>query len=174
MRKDDCYLLGYILRTHGVHGEVRVVLDADNPARYKKLESVLIELNHELIPFLINRISIKDNQALVSFKEIDTKDKADALVKSSLFVPLSSLPILPDEKIYLHDLVGYKVIDATEGDLGVINEVVEFPQQLIAKMIFQEKEVLFPLTPTILTKIDKTARSLLVQLPDGLLDVYLG
>lgn len=42
MSKDECYLIGYIAKTHGVAGEVCLSLDSDTPNNYKKTESGLI------------------------------------------------------------------------------------------------------------------------------------
>jgi 16S rRNA processing protein RimM len=40
-------------------------------------------------------------------------------------------------------------------------------------MEYKSKEVLFPLIDEVVTKVDKGAQKLFVQLPEGLLDVYL-
>jgi 16S rRNA processing protein RimM len=70
-------------------------------------------------------------------------------------------------------LVGFKVIH--EGnDLGEILEVIEQPHQVLCRIELQQKEVLIPINEETLQKTDKKNRKIIVKLPDGLLDLYLG
>jgi len=51
MRKDECYQLGHIVKTHGLKGMVNIELDVDQPDEYSELESVFLEQSGNLIPF---------------------------------------------------------------------------------------------------------------------------
>ena len=50
---------------------------------------------------------------------------------------------------------------------------MEFPMQLIAKCIYQENEIMFPLNDDIVIEINEDEKMIFVDLPEGLLDVYL-
>ncbi|GAB3828343.1 hypothetical protein GCM10028895_41720 [Pontibacter rugosus] len=52
MHIDDCFLLGYIVKTHGTKGQVVAFFDVDFPEDYEDLESVFLEQKGRLIPFL--------------------------------------------------------------------------------------------------------------------------
>ena len=71
------------------------------------------------------------------------------------------------------DLVGFTAIDENEGELGVITAVHEYPKQLIAALTYKNCEVLFPLNEEIIKGIDVVSEILTVDLPEGLLDIYL-
>ena len=49
----------------------------------------------------------------------------------------------------------------------------EYPQHFVATMNYKEKEVLFPLNEDMILEIDLDEETILVDLPDGLLDLYL-
>ena len=53
MRIDDCYQLGYVIKTHGLQGELSIMLDVDVPQAYQNLESVFVATvgSDTLIPF---------------------------------------------------------------------------------------------------------------------------
>ena len=51
MTVDECYLLGYIIKAHGLKGEVQVAIDADSPEAYQDLESVFVQQGQQLVPF---------------------------------------------------------------------------------------------------------------------------
>jgi 16S rRNA processing protein RimM len=70
-------------------------------------------------------------------------------------------------------MLGYTLFNGTE-ELGEIEEVIEQPMQVLAKLTIQNKEVLIPLHSETLKKVDKKHKRVYVELPEGLLDIYLG
>lgn len=174
MTQDSCYLLGYIVRTHGTAGNVVIFLDVDYPEDYDEMDSVYVEIKGELVPYFISRFNLqKQNNAIVTFEDVDTIEKAQALVGSSLFLSLDELQELGDEEFYYHEIKGYTVIDQTKGVLGVVREVYALNGQDLIAMDFQGVEVLIPTAADIVLKADKQDKKLFVNLPEGLLEVYL-
>ena len=57
--------------------------------------------------------------------------------------------------------------------LGEILELIEQPHQLLCLLEIKGKEVLIPLHEKTLQKVNHRKKEVLVQLPDGLLDIYL-
>lgn len=174
MTQDSCYLLGYIVRTHGTAGNVVIFLDVDYPEDYDEMDSVYVEIKGELVPYFISRFNLqKQNNAIVTFEDVDTIEKAQALVGSSLFLSLDELQELGDEEFYYHEIKGYTVIDQTKGALGIVREVYALNGQDLIAMDFQGVEVLIPTAADIVLKADKQDKKLFVNLPEGLLEVYL-
>lgn len=174
MTQDSCYLLGYIVRTHGTAGNVVIFLDVDYPEDYDEMDSVYVEIKGELVPYFISRFNLqKQNNAIITFEDVDTIEKAQALVGSSLYLSLDELQELGDEEFYYHEIKGYTVIDQTKGALGVVREVYALNGQDLIAMDFQGVEVLIPTAADIVLKADKQDKKLFVNLPEGLLEVYL-
>ena len=175
MRIDDCYQLGYVIKTHGLHGEVSILLDVDFPESYQNLESVFVATkgSDTLIPFFVESIAVRQNKAIVKFEDIDTIEQAEDLPKSRLFLPLASLPALEDDQYYYHEIVGFTVEDEQQGTLGAVQDVYESTGQDMIVMQYQEKEVFIPINDDIVLRLDKAQSVVYVSLPEGLLDVYL-
>jgi 16S rRNA processing protein RimM len=174
LTQDSCYLLGYIVRTHGTSGDVVIFLDVDYPEDYEDLDSVYFELKGDLVPYFVERFNLqKQSKAIVRFEEVDTIEKAQALVGTSLYLPLDSLAELEDEEFYYHEIKGYTVIDESKGELGIVREVYSLNGQDLIAMDYQGVEVLIPTAEDIVLKADKENKKLLVNLPEGLLEVYL-
>ena len=175
MRIDDCYQLGYVIKTHGLHGEVSILLDVDFPESYQNLESVFVAAkgSDALVPFFVESIAVRHNKAIVKFEDIDTIEQAEDLPKSRLFLPLASLPALEDDQYYYHEIVGFTVEDEQQGTLGAVQDVYESTGQDMIVMQYQEKEVFIPINDDIVLRVDKAQSVVYVSLPEGLLDVYL-
>ncbi len=174
MNIDACYQLGYILRTHGIKGQVIAFFDVDYPEDYEELESVFLLIHGKLVPFFIESI---DSQAkgrfLLKFEDTNTIEQAEKLKGVSLYLPLNSLPELEEDQFYYHDLIGYTIVDETLGELGIVKELFELPHQDLLAMDYHGVEVLIPLQDNLIIRADKTEQKLYMTLPEGLVDVYI-
>ena len=171
MRTDDCYQLGEVIKTHGLKGEVSIFLDVDLPTEYENLESVFLHTRGKLIPFFIEWIQINGKKALVKFEDVDSIESATNLVKAALYLPLTNLPALPDGGYYYHDLIGCHVFEG-QLNLGVVKEVIDLSGNQLLSIAKDGKELLIPMKDEVLTKVNLKEKVILVDLPEGLIDLY--
>ena len=64
-----------------------------------------------------------------------------------------------------------KIIDKETDAVYEILRVEEYPQQLMAVVQPGDKEILIPLSDQLITSIDKPNRVLMMNIPEGLLDL---
>jgi 16S rRNA processing protein RimM len=173
MIKEDAFYVGYITKTKGLKGEVQLFFEFDDYEELE-LETLFLELNGKMVPFFVDSHKLYENStALIYFEDVDHVDKAKALVKKKVYLPLSKKPERDENEFYYTDLKGFLAIDETLGELGEILEVNEYPQQFVATVNYKEKEILFPLNEDFIIEIDDDKNILTLDLPEGLLDVYL-
>ncbi len=174
MTKDECYYLGYVSKTRGFDGKLILFLDVDDTNDYANIDYLLIDLHGSLTPFFIDMVWMRDNNYIeVHIEDIDARDDAAQLVGKELYLPLTELPKLPDDQYYLHELVGMTVIDAHRGDLGQVAEVFDHGNNPLVQIIHPKGEILIPIDPQFIRKVDKKAKRIEVDLPDGLIDINL-
>jgi len=174
MTKDDCFQLGHITKTHGLNGEVVFFLDVDDPSEYEDLDSVLIEVRGELTPYFIESSSINRDRAIVALEDVDTLEEAKKLINCPIWLPLDNLEQITDpDRFYYHEIIGYRIIDKEEGPLGIVSSVMAMPTQDLIAMDYRGQEMLIPINSAIVKTIDREAKTLNVELPEGLLEVYL-
>jgi len=174
MNLDDFFHLGHIAKTRGIRGEVSIYLDVDFPQQYKKLESVFVELDKQLVPFFVESIVLKDKGfASVKFEDVSTEPEARRLVKARVFLPLNELPPLSGKQFYFHEVVGFEVIDEVKGAIGTVIQVIEFSQNPLLSIDFDGKEILLPMHDDTIVSLDRAKKQFLVRAPEGLIDLYL-
>lgn len=174
MRKEDCFYLGKIVSKYSFKGEVLAKLDTDEPELYDNMESVFVALRNNLVPFFITKCRLHKSQLLrIDFEEVNSEDDADKIIGSELYLPLDQLPKLTGNKFYFHEVVGFKVLDAVHGDIGVIRSVNDTTSQALFEIVKDGKEVLVPINDDIITKVDREGRLIHVTTPEGLVDLYL-
>jgi 16S rRNA processing protein RimM len=173
MKIDDCFRVGSILKTKGLKGEMQIYVDFDGLDAIK-FDALFVDIAGKLIPYFLTSIKyLQKNNAYLNLEDVDTIEKAALLVKKDIYLPNKLKPKKKKAEFTLNDVKGFIAVDETHGELGEILEVQEYPQQLIAVVQYKNKEVMFPLNLDIIKGIDVEGGEIYVDLPEGLLDVYL-
>jgi 16S rRNA processing protein RimM len=171
MERASYFKAGFIMRPHGLKGEVTIALDADSPAEWDALESVMIEIKGRLVPHFIEAVSVSDSKAFLKLEDINTPEAAQALKGCSLFLPKESRPALPRGDFYNDEVIGFEVEDESLGLLGQVRDIeMAGPARFLIVMV-HEKEVMIPVQAPLLKSLNRSKKKILVNLPDGFLDI---
>ena len=170
----DCFNLGYIAKLHGFKGEVSLFLDVSDPSKYSELKEIYLEVSSEqLVPFSINKVkAINKGFAVVQFNGIDSEAKAKEILRKKAFLPLNLLPELGDREFYDHEIIGFEVIDVTNGSIGFAQQVIDLTANPLLQIDWNGNEVLVPLFKGLVQRVDRNTKQLTVDVPPGLLDLY--
>ncbi len=173
MQLDDYFEIGYLLKPHGLIGFINFQLDVDDPKKYKGMESVIVKMGNNLVPFLISALKINGTKGILHLEGINSVEDAEELKSCSLLLPLELLPKLSENQFYYHEVIGYNIVDKENGTLGVIENVFTGGNQDLISMKYKEKEVLIPVTDEVVKSADHEKKVVHVNIPEGLLEIYL-
>ena len=178
MQRSDCVEIGYISKAHGLKGEVRAVFDVYDLSEYLEVEQLYLAKKGEpLRPYAVERLRIHQpakGEMILLLQEVKSRDEAEALKGSTLYFPESELPELEEGHFYFFEVIGYQVVDATRGPLGTIKYFQDGTAQDLLVMDYQGQEVMIPIADEIVGFADHEAQTVAVDLPNGLLELYLG
>ncbi len=174
MQKKDCFYLGKVVRKHSFKGEVVVKLDTDEPELYANMDAVFINVGNNLIPFFIEKSLLqKGNQLRVKFEDFTTEEDANTILKSEVYLPLDLLPKLTGTKFYFHEVIGFAIEDVNYGEVGVLFGINDRTAQPLFEIKNGEKEILIPMIDDFIKKIDRVNKKIVVETPEGLIEMYL-
>jgi 16S rRNA processing protein RimM len=71
-------------------------------------------------------------------------------------------------------VVGYKVIDAHYGEVGILEAVIDFQVNPLIQILNNGAEVLIPLREGLVKKLDRKNKIMNIEAPEGLIELYLG
>ncbi len=170
----EYFNIGKMVAAHGVKGELILLHELGKKTSLKGLVTIFIEdKKNSFLPWFIESAQVKSEKEIyIKLEGMETRESAMKLVSKKVWLTEA------DHKKYAAktspaSLLGYMIIN--EGvELGKVLEVIEQPQQLLCRLEIKEKEVLIPLHEESLEKIDHRKKQVLVQLPEGLLEIYLG
>jgi 16S rRNA processing protein RimM len=170
MEKDKVFKIGYVAKSHGLKGEVTIMLAPDCPD-LTSIKSIFAEVGSQFIPFFIESVSMRGTKAFVKFEEVNTPEKAGSLKGSSLFLPRAERPKLERGEFYGDEVIGFEVTDIHSGILGSVTDVLENGPMRYLSLLHNGKEIMIPVNGPFIRSINKTKKKIQVDLPDGFLEI---
>lgn len=171
MNLNDHYKVGYVMKMHGLKGEVTISLDGDAPVDWENLKSLFIERKSQLVPYFIESISVRNDKAFVKLEDVNTPEEAALLKGGSLYLPKESRPKLARGEFYNEEVIGFEVFDDVHGPLGFVEEVEQAGPNRFLIVTYIQKEVMIPVNGPFITAISKSKKKISVSLPEGFLDI---
>ncbi|MEM8484545.1 MAG: ribosome maturation factor RimM [Bacteroidota bacterium] len=175
--EQDLLMIGRVIRSHGVIGEVKVLPESDDPERLLDLSEVFIGKDETAaLPFEVTQARFQQTKKglviLMSFAGVKGRDAADALRHQFVFATKNELPPLEDGEFYLHELIGSHV-ETNEGEaVGTLKEILELPAyNLYVVQRPGQKDAMIPAVPAFIETIDVEAQRIVIQPIEGLLDI---
>lgn len=166
---EDKFRVGVITNTHGIRGEVKVYPTTEDPARYKKLKTVLLDTGKEYLELQIASVKFFKNLVIVKFKGIDNINDVEQYKGMDLYVTREDAIPLEEGEYYLADIMGAKVITEEGEVFGELTDILETGANLVYIVEHEGKEVLLPVIPDCVKKVDVEKQEITVHIMKGLL-----
>lgn len=172
MKKDDHYLLGSLLKTSGVKGEIILKFNNDYSKGILKMESIFIDVDRKLVPFFIEEIKPKSSTtAIVRLEGLDEEAKANEFIGADFYTAheqLKSLQINSDETL---DIIGYKIIDQHKIYVGKVIDFIDIPENPLLNISTERGEFLIPAKDELIIEVDDDLREIHLHIAEGLFDL---
>jgi len=174
----DLVLVGRIGRPHGLRGEVAINPETDFPedrfARGARLLMTRPGGTAEAIQEIqVATVRFHNGRPLVRFEGCDAIEAVEPLVGASLWIRADSRPALPEGHYYHDALIGCDVETVAGQAVGQVTRIDAFGSAPLLVVTDGRHEVLIPLAEAICVRIDPVGRRIVIDPPEGLLDVNL-
>ncbi len=159
--------IGHSRKARGIEGSFRVYVEDNYIEDLKKARALFISIDGSEVPFIIE--SVTDQKSLlVKLEDIDNPEDVQPLLGNEISLHIDEV----SEKENLesqHPLTGYRVIDQDDQVIGVIEELIEYPDQLLAKLLIEQKEVLLPIHEDLIIDLNEDEQQIQITIAEGLL-----
>jgi 16S rRNA processing protein RimM len=169
----EYFKIGKLVSTFGLKGELIMKHNLGKKTSLKGLAAIFIEERKEsFIPWFVESTRIKsDEEIYIKIEGVDLREQAIPLTQKEVWLPETDFKKYSAKTAPIN-LLGYEIIEK-DRSLGKILEVIEQPHQLLCRLELEGKEVLIPLHEDTIKKIDRKNNRVIVELPEGLLEIYL-
>ncbi len=171
MSDDDFVLLGKVTRAHGIRGEIKVFPYSGEPGNFRSYRTLYLSAGSGSArrAFACERARIQGNQALLKLEGCSSRDQAELLVGSEVWLHRDDLPPLEDDEYYLHELEGKLVVTGQGREIGRVTGIMATGAHDILVVREGAREHLLPLVPEFLVRIEE--ERVVLDLPPGLLEI---
>lgn len=168
---EDMLRIGVISTPHGVRGEVKVFPTTDDVKRFKKCKDIILQTKRENIPVTVESCKFFKNLVILKFKEFNNRNDVEKFRQCDLLVTRENAVPLKDGEYFICDIIGAVVKDEEEQEIGELTEVLQTGANDVYVVKCPDgKEVLFPVIPQCVKKIDVEKKEVIVTVMDGLME----
>jgi len=170
---DAMAVVGRVARPHGLRGQVIVNPETDFPEeRFQPGAELFVNRGGVAESITITTVRFQQQRPVIGFRGIDDMNAAATFAGAELRVPIDRLAVLPPDTFYRHDLIGCAVETSAGAVVGQVEDVegTMGGSRLVVKTS-GGVEVLVPLVAEICTAIDPAAKRIVIDPPEGLLEL---
>ena len=168
---EDKLQVGVITSTHGVRGEVKVFPTTDDPNRFKRLKEVILDTGKEELVLEIEGVKFFKQFVILKFKGFDNINDIEKYRQKSLYVTRKNAVRLRRDEYFIADLIGLKVLDEQEEQIGILKDVMETGANDVYIIDMTDgRELLLPAIKQRILNEDGENGFIQVHILEGLLD----
>ena len=165
-------LIGKIVGAHGVKGTSKIQSYAESLEIFKTGAPLLIRRPDGIEQqYEIDWIKSHSRGALLALNGIVSRDQAESMIGSELYIEKTELPALAAGTYYWFDLIGLNVYTSDDRYLGRLDSIIETGANDVYVVKDKGKETLIPALESIVRSIDIDSGIIRVELPEGLEDI---
>lgn len=154
--------IGTITRPHGKQGEVQCLM-SNEYWDHADPTFLILSMQHIQTPFRVDDWRGKGSDSLIfRLAGIDSEQKAQQLIGSEAFMLRKDLQEEAEELPTWQSLVGYRVMDLDQGELG---DVAEVDESTINTLLLLNTGELIPIHEDFIESLDTESQILTIRLP---------
>ena len=178
IKKNEWLIVGLITSCHGINGQVKVKSLSDFEERFLKPGKRWLQKENEPPSEIKLTSGFKQpgkETFIIKFEGISTRNHAEQLKNSKIFVKTNKLPKLNKDEFHLLDLINLQVKTIENEELKIIGKVINLENEnnnlLVIELFKNKKKVLIPFVKEIVPLIDKEKNFIVIKPPNGLLEL---
>lgn len=171
---NDLVSVGYTKKPHGVKGELKVLIEEEFLDDFLEAKVIFLEIKGKKVPYFIAEAR-EGNDLIMKFEDIDHREAALDISGKEIFLREEDLQTAEQESddalADFRQLIGFQIEDIEWGSIAEIEDVIEYPQQILAVISYKTREMLIPLHPTFIRDILPDQKIIKMELPEGILEL---
>jgi len=171
--QDDLIIVARAVRARGLKGELIADVLTDFPKRFEQVSQLTgVSTSGERKDFELENHWFQNDRMVLKFAGYDSVESAAALVGYEFGLPLTERVELAKDEFYDWELEGCLVEGALGLPIGKVREVMRTGGVELLVVENEERgEIFVPMVASIVTEIDVSGKKILIDPPEGLLDL---
>jgi len=167
----DLVTIGKIERHFGVRGEFKVRSLSDVPGRLDHLKQVqVLAPTGQTVERTVTHVRRAGSTYIMGFAGVTTPEEAGMLRGGLIQVPRAPAAALSADVYFECDLIGMTVENEQGDEVGVLETILEIPDNRVFVVRKGTEEVLIPAAKNFVTSVDLALRRMTVRGIDDLVE----
>jgi 16S rRNA processing protein RimM len=164
------FVVGKIVNTQGVHGELRLYPTPDDLTRFERLKSLTLRRDEREREYRLLGARPHKRLILVRLEGVDDMNAAEKLIGSEAIVPDELGLPLSENEYYIRDLYDMEVYSDDGKRLGVLTDILfTGANDVYAVKPDNGKDILIPAIKQCVLEVDIAGKKMTVKLLEGLI-----
>src|SRR5690625_2119210 len=161
---DHMFLVGKILNTHGIKGEVKVKQITDFIDRFQVGETVyIVDSKENIIPLKVDSFRTQKNNLLIHFEGYESIEDVESFKGMELKIKDDQLTPLDMDEYYYHEIIGCEVFTTELEKIGVVESILSPGANDVWVVRGKNgNEILLPYIDPVVKEVDVKARQILI------------
>lgn len=166
---ENYFVVGNIVNTQGIKGEVRVMPTVDDVARFKLLDHIFVDRKGNIKEYEVENVRFHKQFVLLKLKGVDDMNTAETLKGTVVKITEDMAVPCEEDEYYIKDLYDMNVVTVDGEELGVISDVIfTGANDVYAVKDNKGKEILIPAIKDCIVSVDVENNLMTVKLLEGL------
>lgn len=171
VRPDELLLVGQVINVVGLRGDVRLRLISTQPEFLAETNPMLYSADGKRSFRLRRLVHYKNDIYTATLGGIATRDLAEAMRGTELYMRQADIAPLAADEYFLHDLVNMTVVDAQQNLIGTVREVINTgASDVLVISRIGKSDALVPMVKAFVSQLDVTNKRLVVTPIPGLIE----
>lgn len=166
----DYTIIGQIINTHGIKGEVKVYPLTNDINRFDILDNAYI--GDEKIQVQVEGVKYHKNLVILKFKEYDDINEILYLKDKFIYVDEVGIIDLPEDHFFIHDIINSEVFDLDTNLIGILIDIIQGSGNdvYVIKDKDNGKEYLIPAVKQFVKTVDIKEKKIYLDPIEGMLE----
>ncbi len=171
IRPDELLLVGEVINVVGLRGDVRLRLISTQPEFLAATNPMLYSSDGKRSFRLRRLVHYKNDIYTATLGGIATRDLAEAMRGTELYIRQADIAPLAVDEYFLHDLIEMTVVDAEQNLIGTVREVINTgASDVLVISRVGKPDALIPMVKAFVSHLDVTNKRLVVTPIPGLIE----
>lgn len=163
-------IIGKLINSHGIKGEVKIFPLTDNVERFNNLKSAYLGENK--IPVNVEGVKYHKGIAILKFKEYNDINDILKYKDSYIFVDDENRVVLPENHFFISDLLNCRVNDTSGNYIGIIKDVIQGYSNDVYVIMDESnnKEYLIPVVKEFVKDVNINDKLIIIDPIEGMIE----
>ena len=161
-------VVGKIVNTHGIKGEIKIYPYTDDIERFSNLKNVFI--GEDKLSVEIVNVKYHKNMVLLKLKEFDNINEVIKFKEELVFIHEEDKVELSKDNYFIYELIDCKVFDLDGNSLGYVIDVLQNSSNDIYVIKDKQKEYLIPAVKQFIKEVNIAEKRIVIDPIEGMIE----